>query len=310
VNQPGAVFIVGHPRSGTSLLRALLDGHPDLLVLPFETHLFDWARAREAVPSLLARTRLWPTVHHHRPSLSREVVGSVLETAFQGAKGPRARLLALVEGWRELVGAETPVWWVEKTPRHLFEVDTLRRWFPHDSRVLIMHRDPRDVMASTLRQKPTRSIFPLAVTASIAHEVAQGYEREEHVLGVAYEELVRDPKTVMERVSAFLGIPEHKALLQPTVLGADYAGNSRFESALTGVSQSGIGRFRSVLFSSQLEKAEALLNPIMTARGYESEGRDEPGALLKYLPSRVLIRAVVGSGLWRIRAVRSAFGGG
>ena len=32
------VFIIGSHKSGTSLLRSLLDGHPELYVIPFETH--------------------------------------------------------------------------------------------------------------------------------------------------------------------------------------------------------------------------------------------------------------------------------
>ncbi|MGA1778589.1 MAG: sulfotransferase [Schleiferiaceae bacterium] len=32
------IFILGSHKSGTSLLRSLLDGHPDLFVIPFETH--------------------------------------------------------------------------------------------------------------------------------------------------------------------------------------------------------------------------------------------------------------------------------
>ena len=34
------VFILGQHKSGSSLLRSLLDGHPDLFVIPVETHYF------------------------------------------------------------------------------------------------------------------------------------------------------------------------------------------------------------------------------------------------------------------------------
>ena len=309
MSPPGAIFIVGHPRSGTSLLRALLDGHPDLLVLPFESHLFDWVGANEAVHALLARTRLWPTLHRHRPSLSRTDAELMLEKAFEGADNPRARLLALVDGWRELTGAATPVHWVEKTPRHLSEADTLLRWFPDDVRVVIMRRDPRDVMASALRQKPSRSIFSLALTAHIAHEVARGYESDERFLEVGYEALVRDPEAVMGEVGEFIGITEHPVLVQPTVMGAKYSGNSRFESELDGVSQSGVGRFRTVLSRSQLEKAEVLLASVMEAGGYASTTSERPATQLSYIPSRAAITGVVASGLWRFGVVRSAFGG-
>ena len=34
------VFICGHPKSGTSLLRSMLDNHPELIVYPEETYFF------------------------------------------------------------------------------------------------------------------------------------------------------------------------------------------------------------------------------------------------------------------------------
>ncbi|MGE5223096.1 MAG: sulfotransferase, partial [Omnitrophica WOR_2 bacterium] len=34
------VFICGHPKSGTSLLRSLLDSHPQVIVYPEETSFF------------------------------------------------------------------------------------------------------------------------------------------------------------------------------------------------------------------------------------------------------------------------------
>ena len=37
------IFILGAHKSGTSLLRSLLDGHPDLFVIPLETHIFQAA---------------------------------------------------------------------------------------------------------------------------------------------------------------------------------------------------------------------------------------------------------------------------
>ena len=34
------IFILGCTKSGTTLLRNLFDGHPDLFIIPFETHFF------------------------------------------------------------------------------------------------------------------------------------------------------------------------------------------------------------------------------------------------------------------------------
>ncbi len=287
-----ATFIVGHPRSGTSLLRALLDSHPDLLVLPFE--------------NLLDRTRLWPTLHRHRPSISRRQVEDVLTRAFSQARGQRARLLALVEGWRELTGARQGTRWVEKTPRHLYEFKTLSSWFPSGARVLVMRRDPRDVIASALKKTPSRTILQMALTGCLAHQVLTECEPDPRVFVVPYERLVQDPVGTMQAVCEFLDIQYDAVVATPTALGAGYSGNSRFESTLDGVSEAAVGRYTDVLSGPRLERAEALLAPVLSAGGYAPTSPD-PGS--GYTIAKAAIAIVVRSGLWRSRAVRAAFEG-
>ena len=299
-----ASFIVGHPRSGTSLLRALLDSHPHLLVVPFETHLFAWARSGDPVTALLDRTYLWTTIHRHRPSISREEVENILSRAFSRTRGPRARLLALVEGWRELTGAPQNTRWVEKTPRHLYESTTLLRWFPTGARILVMRRDPRDVIASALKQKPSRTIFQMALTGRLAHQVVTEHEQDPRFLVISYERLVQDPGRVMRTVCQFLDVPYDPVVVTPTVLGVEYFGNSRFNSALQGVSETAVGRYRDVLSGSQLERAEALLAPVLSAGGYAPTLQSPRG---RHPVARAAIAMIVRSRLWRLRALRAPF---
>jgi hypothetical protein len=301
-----ATFIVGHPRSGTSLLRALLDSHPDLLVLPFETHLFDWARSKDPASAVLARTRLWPTLHARHPSASKDEVEDVLTQAFSRARDPRARMLALVEGWRELTGAPEETRWVEKTPRHLYEATTLLKWFPAEARILLMRRDPRDVMASALKEDPSRTIFQMALTGRLAHQVVTEHERDPRFFVVGYEGLVRDPAGTMRTVCQFLDVPYDPVVVMPTVLGAEYSGNSRFEPALIGVSEAAVGRFRNVLSGPRLQKAETLLAPVLSAGGYAPT---TPRTGSRHAMTEAAITMILRSGLWRSRALRAAFGG-
>src|ERR1035438_7009281 len=51
------LFLGGAPKSGTSLLLSLLDGHPDLVVLPEETHFLEERAAYSALDGCQARLR-------------------------------------------------------------------------------------------------------------------------------------------------------------------------------------------------------------------------------------------------------------
>jgi hypothetical protein len=305
VNQAKPTFIVGHPRSGTSLLRSLLDGHPDLMVLPFESHLFDWVADPDPVSGVLDRTRLWPTLNRREPSLAQEEVRTALQEAFSKAGDPRTRLLALVEGWGKLQGVPSPGRWVEKTPRHLFEVPTFLRWFPHHCRILVVRRDPRDVMASALKQRASRPIFGMALSARVSHQITQTLQKDRRVHTVFYEQLVGHAEEAMEGISEFLEIPMHPTLLRPTVLGAPYEGNSRFETAFSGISPSPVGRYQTQLSPSQLRQAEALLAPILSGDPYAPSTDEGSPSGWKDLPSAGLMTALVKSGLWKSRRIRS-----
>src|SRR5512143_919970 len=50
------VFIAGHPKSGTSLLRSVLDSHPELVAYPEETSFFRRYLPKAARKALLEQT--------------------------------------------------------------------------------------------------------------------------------------------------------------------------------------------------------------------------------------------------------------
>ena len=140
------IFIVGVPRSGTTLLAAMLGAHPRLACGP-ETHFFhylpadadglcrgdDWPRAAidylysirhvgESIPANygLTRPELTEALARKEPSVPSILSGMVEIYAGRNGK-PR---------------------WVEKTPDHLPHVARIRRYYP-DSPIVRILRDPR-----------------------------------------------------------------------------------------------------------------------------------------------------------------------
>jgi len=108
----------------------------------------------------------------------------------------------------------------------------------------------------------------------------------------------------MGTVCRFLDVPYDPVVVTPTVLGVEYSGNSRFDSALDGVSEAALGRYREVLSESQLERAEALLAPVLSAGGYAPTLRSPRSS---HPMARAAIAIILRSQLWRFRALRSPF---
>jgi hypothetical protein len=142
----GRLFLVGCSRSGTTLLQVLMAGHPRIHSFP-ETGFFIHAvgvrrrplawlglttsKARWAIKELLRNTGredLYEIVPQ-RPFLLGSVVSSFVHVLDR---------LTLEE--------EKDIW-LEKTPRHVFYVDYIKRYVDN-AHVIHLIRDGRDVVAS------------------------------------------------------------------------------------------------------------------------------------------------------------------
>lgn len=191
------IIIGGSDRSGTTLLRAALDCHPDVFAGP-ETWLFAYR-----VSSHFLASEYEFDLDEVRRIRSDSAGLAEFVDRFLGAAASRA-------------GAER---WCEKSPRNIRRLAYIWRHFP-DARVVHVIRDGRDVVAS-LRSHPRRLRTPSGYVETtvdrpidecvdhwIRHVLAGITHRgEERYLEVRYEALVRDYVTTLEAVCQHVGLP-------------------------------------------------------------------------------------------------------
>jgi hypothetical protein len=195
-------FIVGCPRSGTTLLSVLLDRHPQLCVTP-ETSFYDevaprlrWP-GRRRVRKVLSGWRRLPEL-----GLDAERVASALPRWPWRQGEVLAALLWLYAQERRKARAG------EKTPQHLLHVPRLLHDFP-GARVLCMLRDGRDA-ALSLNAMPWMQAVSLrdaahqwSFYARRTEQLSRRYPDQFHV--VRYEELVREPAAALRTIMPLLG---------------------------------------------------------------------------------------------------------
>jgi hypothetical protein len=179
------VFVLGCPRSGTTLLRLCLDSHPNVSCGP-ETHfLADLERMTEA---------RWRNLR--RFGLSR--------ADWMG------RLAALVDGFQgDYARSRGKRRWADKTPAYTLSVDFIDALFPE---ALFLHivRDAHDVVQSHRERWGYRAAlrataeWPTYVRAAHRAGARLGDAR---YLELRYEALVESPEPTLRRVFAFLGEP-------------------------------------------------------------------------------------------------------
>ncbi len=198
----GYFFIVGYPRSGTTLLSVLLDRHTRLCVPP-ETAFFDdvapslrW-RSNAALMRVLGKWRrlgelnLEPEMVRQRLGRTRGGAGEVLAAILD--------LYALSRG-KARCG--------EKTPQHLRHVPTILRHFP-DAKIICMLRDGRDA-ALSLSDMPWWQQQGLAAAAKLWKRNVRLMEKfnrkySSQFVILRYEDLIVHPEEVLSRIMDYLG---------------------------------------------------------------------------------------------------------
>jgi hypothetical protein len=279
------LLLCGHPKSGTSLLLGLLDWHRDVLVYPAETKYFraihDRAGMRDA-DTLLARTRIGRMTHDRDIMLGwRRDLSAVNEATFTRVlreqlirRATKADVLpAVMIAYAAAIGTEPRRYWVEKTPLNEHNLDTALELWP-DTRAIYIVRDPRDVYVSFRRKRRTRAkglsvmTFAIRMRRSVASWQRFVAAHPDRGLLLRYEDLVQKPEESMRAVAKFLGIEWTDALLQPTLHGQLWGGNSMFTETHQGVSASPVGRFAKALTPTEVRALEKLLSEIFDRFGW------------------------------------------
>jgi hypothetical protein len=87
---------------------------------------------------------------------------------------------------------------------------------------------------------------------------------------VRFEDLVEAPRATMDKVASFLEIPYSNAMLQPTVLGRPWSGNSSFEP-LEGISRKPLTGGHVLLSKAELKMLHRCLGSFLERYGYERD---------------------------------------
>lgn len=258
-------LIVGNPRSGTSLLRALLDGHPDVLAVPRESHANTWCGAEQPAEELLQR-ETWSELPWSEAR--RERFGNELASLLPGPAHPADALLAVVEGLARVEPREPrPELWVDKTPTHLRVLPPMLERLGKRTRVVCIVRDARGVLASRIRRwhrGSKRAIRHFATKWARDDALTRAVESRPEVHTVRYEDLVTDPRGTMEGVARHLELEWDDTLVRPLRDGENFGGREAFQ----GISASSRDRWREELTAEQAGELEGLLGPRLRARGY------------------------------------------
>lgn len=211
------VFIVGYPRSGTTLLQRLLAAQPGFLSLP-ETHYFSVVERRMRLQGgeRVAPAELAPLKQALRDKMELQLDESEAESLAQAAASGDLTSKAVFEFIvgrylaAQLAGRDPgPAWrWVEKTPTH---ANFLPRILGLYARAQVLHivRHPVPAVVSRQRKFPYNRETPLERLAQAWKRLEENVCRSRELFpgrihSLRYEDLAADVAGQMRAVGAFL----------------------------------------------------------------------------------------------------------
>lgn len=266
------LFIVGMPRSGTKLLRDLLNRHPDIAVFPHESHFFP------RLPGLIRKhgdprrrecfARLYADLEGTRFMRRMRARGSAIDRDewFARVSGSDARevLAALFECYAAKTGGRIVG---DKTPEYLIRIPLLSGFFP-DARFVHVVRDPRDYVVSM--RKAWGKSLPRAAQRwkTWIRTFRRDVERcDAKVIELRYEDLISAPRDALERLCAFIGVPFHEAMLSLD-RPAENLGDTRGETSIVA---GNFGKWRRELRNKEVRGVERIAGVLMEELGYAPE---------------------------------------
>ena len=252
--QASPIFVVGFPRSGTTLLETMLDAHPQLVCMDERAYLQD------QIAFMQSSGLRYP-----------EDLGKL-------TSGQCAAMRAI---YRERVARHTRwgdgVQLVDKNPLNLLKLPLIRRVYPN-ARIVLALRHPADVLLSNYMQNFRSAVF--VAMCETPESTARGYATAMdfwcsqfdllggNVVELRYESLVGDLPDQARRLVDFLGLPWNDALLTPHAHAASrgYISTPSYTQVTEPVNTRAVERWRP--YQQWLEPARPLLQPYLDRWNY------------------------------------------
>lgn len=196
------IFIVGCPRSGTTLVQSILASHSKLYSLP-ETHLFIRAQPKNILKRIFTTTRIRTNDYLAELSSTLEVPKETIRLSpYDNYATHFQKILDYKAQEKKCFG------WIEKTPIHLHYIDDIQRWIPNPS-FLHVRRSAHDNVLSLYKARQHKEWHHLSKVSNLPfrqttiraalkrwqkdNKISDYWSKKENHYQIKYEDLISNP---------------------------------------------------------------------------------------------------------------------
>jgi hypothetical protein len=285
---PAPIFVVGAPRSGTTLTAKILGRHSRIF-MPGETHFFDdiYARRRELGELSDAESlrkvigRLRTLYWRYDESTDQQRLDQLLQKhdvseRLTDCRSYKDVLNCFMEIQMRGVGK---IRWGNNVPKDIFHVVEIVSFYP-DAKFIVCVRDVRDFLLSYKNRwkttggenaERTRKLYHPIITSLLWRANVKQIGRLDksvppgNCLIVRYEKLVKNPGSVVRGICRFIGEDFEQNMLEINEQ------NSSFSVRERGIYSSSVGRWRRGLTNEEVYTAQTLTKKFLGKLGYATE---------------------------------------
>ncbi|MDH5694325.1 MAG: sulfotransferase [Gammaproteobacteria bacterium] len=244
------VFVLGAPRSGTTLLQRLIASHSAFFSIQAETGLFSWQ-------NIFARDHFGLSHDENRMLFkgSKDIIDffdqavTLLSTRHAGKR------------------------FIEKTPQHVLHLSFLLKHFP-TARFVHIVRDGRDCYCSAKSHPDIPQRHSVEKFARYWRDCVQSglnHRNEPRLITIRYEDLASQAEAPLNTVMQHLGVELESAQLDATQYGSDSrAALQEFKRLSSAITPSTVGRWQEEMSSSEKDAFSKIAGTQLRAFGYIS----------------------------------------
>jgi hypothetical protein len=289
------IFILGAHKSGTSLFRSLLDNHPELYVIPFETHLFNnlgypisyeyFKQHHNNIKFFIDNcTKHLNHINNAKDkyadsiNIDRFDINTFIEeiSKTQGVSNANELIISYfssVYKSDKQVEFDSSKRIVEKSVTHHEYALELAHIFPEAKFIHIIRNPYANWVALRKYKSLNNTGGPLLYR--IANTFINSYYflyRNQRLINnykiLKYEDLLMDSEKTMIEISNFLDIQYNENLLQPTNNGTLWKGNSTSDRKFNGLHSSNINEWQKHIKAIDIYYVNKLFKHILNDFNY------------------------------------------
>jgi len=289
------VFLTGHRKSGTTLLHALFDGHPEMNIYPVDLCLLygflpcqiNRLSKKEQLPRIEDVIRK-STLSIEGKKISKSNKIYKCEDFIEHLKSkanlrdfstPNKIISTISNLWCSFFDLNTDFPFVIKETSQSIYALEIQKAFP-DIKFIQIIRDPRDNYAAlktgVKKYYSALGEDEMETLASLLHrsrmDMLAGIKLQEEnpniYTSIRFEDLTKNVEVEMMRIASYCEVSFDRSMLRPTFLSDDYFGNNHDGVIFTGVSKNHVNKWSERITESETGIIEFWMSDVMKNWGY------------------------------------------